>query len=85
MKIKKFFPIILIFILGLTIRFLSPYPANTIIEFDQARDLFDAKKIILGDIRTVGPTAENNANLHHGVAFLYYIIPPMILAKSNPF
>ncbi|MFH1971093.1 MAG: hypothetical protein ABIJ05_01785, partial [Patescibacteria group bacterium] len=82
---KKFFPIILIFILGLTIRFLSTYPANTIIGFDQARDLFDAKKIISGDIRIVGPTAGNNADLHHGVAFLYYIIPPMILGKSNPF
>ena len=81
---KKYFPILAIFLLGLLIRFLSIYPANTIIGFDQARDLFDGLKIIKGDIRIVGPTAGNNAYLHHGVAFLYYIIPPLILGSGNP-
>lgn len=84
-NIKKFLPIILIFVFGLTIRLLSTYPANTIIGFDQARDLFDAKKIISGDLRIVGPTAGNNANLHHGVAYLYYLVPPIVLGQSNPF
>ncbi|MFC1624922.1 hypothetical protein ACFL15_00945 [Patescibacteria group bacterium] len=84
-KIKKILPIFLIFVLALLLRYLSTHPANTIIGYDQARDLFDAKKIISGDIRIVGPTAGNNADLHHGVAFLYFIIPPMILGKGNPF
>jgi len=84
-KIKPLILLILIFLLGIFIRFLSTYPSSTIIGFDQARDLFDTKKIISGDIRIVGPTAGNNANLHHGVAFLYYMIIPMILGKSNPF
>lgn len=83
-KIIKFLPFILIFLFAYIVRILSSYPSNTIIGFDQARDLFDAKKIISGDLRIVGPTAGNNANLHHGVAFLYYIIPPIVIGRSNP-
>ena len=76
--------LLLIFILGILIRFLAIYPAQVIIGFDQARDLFDAQKIIAGDLRIIGPTAGNNPNLHHGVAFLYTLIPPLLLNK-NPF
>lgn len=74
-----------IFIFAFAIRFLAVWPANTIVGFDQARDLFDARKIILNrDLRIIGPTAGNNPNLHHGVAFLYFIIPPIILGGGNP-
>ena len=74
-----------IFIFAFAIRFLAVWPANTIVGFDQARDLFDARKIILNrDLRIIGPTAGNNASLHHGVAFLYFIIPLIILGGGNP-
>ena len=74
-----------IFIFAFAIRFLAVWPANTIVGFDQARDFFDARKIILNrDLRIIGPTAGNNASLHHGVAFLYFIIPPIILGGGNP-
>lgn len=79
----------LIFTLGLFLRIASVYPANTIVGFDQARDLFDSQAIAkvrnLTDLRIVGPTAGNNANLHHGVAFLYFILPPIIFFGGNPF
>ena len=71
--------------LGLAVRVLSIFQTNIIIGFDQARDLFDSLKIIAGDIRIVGPTAGNNANLHHGVAFLYFMIPPLVFGGGNPF
>jgi len=77
--------IFLVFLLGILIRFLSIYSSNIIIGFDQARDLFDAFKIIQGDLRIIGPTAGNNVNLHHGVAFLYTLIPPLFLGHNPLF
>lgn len=78
---KKHWLILSIFLLAFLIRFLSVWPANTIIGFDQARDLFDSLKIIQGDLRIIGPTAGNNPNLHHGVAWLYFIIPPLFISR----
>jgi hypothetical protein len=75
--------IALIFVLAFIFRFLSVWPDKTIIGFDQARDLFAAQKIISGDLRIIGPTAGNNPHLHHGVAFLYFLIPPLLLS-GNP-
>ena len=72
--------------LGLFLRIASIYPNNIILGFDQARDLFASRRILTeGDLRVVGPTAGNNAALHHGVAFLYFIIPPIALGGGNPF
>lgn len=71
-----------IFVLAVAIRLLSVWPANTIIGFDQARDLFDSQKIIDGDLRIIGPTAGNNANLHHGVVWLYFIALPLLISKN---
>lgn len=79
---KKHWPILIIFSLAFIVRFLSVWPANTIIGFDQARDLFDSLKIIQGDLRIIGPVAGNNPNLHHGVAWLYFMIPPLIVSHN---
>lgn len=78
-------PIFWIFIFGLFIRFFSIYPYNTIVGFDQARDLFASKTILTqGDIKIIGPTAGNNPDLHHGVLYLYYILPGIVLSGGNP-
>lgn len=83
---KVIFVLLLIFMLGLAVRVASVYPANTTVGFDQARDFFDSRKIVLEhDLRIVGPTAGNNANLHHGVAFLYFILPAIFVGGGNPF
>lgn len=79
---KEYLILFLIFLLGFLIRFLSVWPANTIIGFDQARDLFDSLKIIQGDLRVIGPTAGNNPNLHHGVAWLYFMVPPLLVSQN---
>lgn len=85
-KRKDFWILLIIFLVGFIVRIWSTYPANTVVGFDQARDFFDARKIVTdSDLRIVGPTAGNNPDLHHGVAFLYYIIPPVILGGGNPF
>ena len=79
---KKHWPILAIFIFAFLIRFLSIWPANTIIGFDQARDLFDSTKILQGDLRIIGPTAGNNPNLHHGVLWLYFMTIPLIFSRN---
>lgn len=85
LKHKEFILIFAIFALGLIIRFLNIYPANVTIGFDQARDLWSATTIFkYHDIRLFGPTAGNNPGLHHGVAFWYYIIAPLIIFSGNP-
>ena len=79
---KKHWPILAIFLFAFLVRFLSVWPANTIIGFDQARDLFDSAKILQGDLRIIGPTAGNNPNLHHGVAWLYFMAVPLIFSHN---
>ena len=74
-----------LFLVGLLTNIFSVWPYNTVVGFDQARDFFDARKIILDrDLRIIGPTAGNNPNLHHGVAYLYYLIPPIFIGGGNP-
>jgi hypothetical protein len=76
--------LVLIFLFGLFLRLESVLPFQTIIGFDQARDLFAAREIINGDLKIIGPTAGNNPNLHHGVVFLYYLAIPLFLFGSSP-
>ncbi|MCX6706001.1 MAG: hypothetical protein NTV24_02740 [Candidatus Woesebacteria bacterium] len=74
--------LVLIFVFAFVVRFLSVWPSNTIIGFDQARDLFDSAKILQGDLRVVGPTAGNNPNLHHGVLWLYFMTVPLLFSHN---
>ncbi len=73
---------LLIFLFAFAVRFISVWPANTIIGFDQARDLFDSLKILQGDLKIIGPTAGNNPNLHHGVFWLYFTAIPLIFSHN---
>lgn len=84
MKNKTFLLIIVIFFLAFFIRFLSVWPNNTVVGFDQARDFFDALKITQGHLKIIGPTAGNNPGLHHGVAWLYFISLPIYFGGGNP-
>lgn len=79
---KRHWPILAIFLFAFIVRFLSVWPSNTIIGFDQARDLFDSVKILQGDLRIIGPTAGNNPNLHHGVLWLYFMAIPIIFSHN---
>src|SRR4051812_7644635 len=77
--------LILIFLFGFTLRFISIYPYNIIIGFDQSRDLFDAITIFRDHhLRIIGPTAGNSPYLHHGVLYLYYLVVPLLLFNQNP-
>lgn len=78
--------IILLFLLAFSLRVYSVFPNKIILGYDQIRDLFAAKNMwVDGDLKIIGPTAGNNLNLHHGVAFLYYVLPPIIMFNGNPF
>ncbi|MEK7169186.1 MAG: glycosyltransferase family 39 protein [Patescibacteria group bacterium] len=78
--------IILLFVLAFTLRLYSIFPNKIILGYDQIRDLFVAKNMWIDkDLKIIGPTAGNNLNLHHGVAFLYYILPPIVIFNGNPF
>lgn len=74
----------IIFVLALAIRIISVWPNNFIFGFDQARDFFNAAKIWQGHLAIIGPTAGNNPNLHHGVAWVYFIALPILLGQGNP-
>lgn len=83
-KRKELVLLFIIFLLGFALRIISTASYNTIIGFDQARDLFSVNQIIKGDIKVIGPTAGNNPNLHHGVAYLYYLLLPLLAGGGNP-
>ncbi len=83
--ISKHKVLILIFLLGLIIRFLY-FPTNTYFGFDQARDAFIAKKIISGDPQLIGPsTSYGEVGLYHGVLYYYIITPIYFITSGNPF
>lgn len=78
--------LLLIFLFAVLLRFYYLYPSNITFGFDQARDLSAARAIVKNlDLRIVGPTAGNNANLHHGVLYLYYVLAPLLIFAGNPF
>lgn len=78
--------IFFLFVFALVLRIHSFFPSNIILGFDQIRDLFTARSIWYDhDLKIIGPTAGNSSSLHHGVAFWYYLIPPVILGGGNPF
>ncbi len=82
---REYLLVLIIFLAGFLIRIFSVLPYNTIVGFDQARDLFSATEIFRDhNIAIIGPTAGNNPNLHHGVAYWYYMILPLIITKGNP-
>lgn len=77
--------VVAIFIFAFLLRVFTIYPYNTIIGFDQARDLFVAKTIVVDhDLKIIGPTAGNNDALHHGVLYWYYLVPGYVLSSGNP-
>ncbi|MBI3397053.1 hypothetical protein HY045_01105 [Candidatus Woesebacteria bacterium] len=85
LKNKLYIYLALVFIFGLALRILSIWPSNIIFGFDQARDFFDARTIFFDrNLRFIGPTAGNNPSLHHGVLYLYYILPPLLVGRGNP-
>src|SRR5258708_7511740 len=82
---KEFLVVFVIFIFGFLIRAISVLPANTVIGFDQSRDLFEATKIFRDhNLAFIGPTAGNNPNLHHWIAYWYYLIIPLVVTHGNP-
>lgn len=84
-KFLPFLPLMGIFLFAFFLRVKSIWPNNYVIGFDQARDLFDVKVMLeTGHLRIIGPTAGNSPSLHHGILFLYYILPPLWLFNGNP-
>ncbi|HWA52087.1 MAG TPA: glycosyltransferase family 39 protein [Patescibacteria group bacterium] len=82
---KEYLIVFVIFVFGFLIRVWSVTFYNTEIGFDQARDLFAATSIFRDHhLAIIGPTAGNNPYLHHGVAWWYFMVSPLIFTKGNP-
>ncbi|KKR86100.1 MAG: hypothetical protein UU32_C0022G0005 [Candidatus Woesebacteria bacterium GW2011_GWB1_41_10] len=76
---------LLVFALAFLFRILFILPGNIILGFDQVRDLSSSWSIYKDlDLKIIGPTAGNNPDLHHGILFLYYILPPLIFFGGSP-
>lgn len=82
LKLRSFFPLIIIFILALIIRFLY-FPDNIYFGFDQARDAFATKEIISGNFKVAGPPT-TFSGLNHGVLYYYIYAPFYYLGGGDP-
>lgn len=78
--IKKL--LILIFLLGLAIRFLY-FPNNIYFGFDQARDAFTTLDILHGQLKLVGPSTSYEG-LFHGVLYDYILVPIYFISQGAP-
>lgn len=81
-KIFKFKFIILIFLIALGVRFLY-FPNNIYFGFDQARDAYEAQKIVKGDLLLIGPSTLLEG-LNHGVLYYYIYAPIYLIAQGDP-
>ena len=72
----------LIFILGLSLRFLY-FPGNIYFGFDQARDAFTSLEIMQGDFKIIGPTT-SLPGLFHGPLYYYIFGPIYFFTGGNP-
>lgn len=75
--------LLLIFLFGLVLRFLY-FPYDISFGYDQARDAYVSRQLMLGDIKIVGPKA-SAGDFYHG-ALIYYILGPLYkIFRGNPF
>jgi len=82
-KRKILFCLLVIFLLGLTVRFCW-FPKNVYFGYDQARDAIVSQEIYSkGDLKIVGPSA-GKEGLSHGPAYWYLIGPVYLLFGGNP-
>src|SRR3989344_2813796 len=51
--------------------------------YDQARDAYHAKEILLGDLKVLGPPA-STPGLYHGVFYYYLLAPAYLLGNGSP-
>lgn len=79
-------PIILtlfgIFIIAVTLRFLY-FQKNTYFAYDQARDAYAAKEVMMGDLKIIGPPATFKG-VFHGPLYYYLTGPIYFLSKGSP-
>lgn len=81
---KKFsvLVLILIFFLGLVLRFLF-FPENIYFGFDQARDAYSTLEILNGNLRIIGPPT-GVEGLFHGPLYYYFYAPLYYVGQGSP-
>jgi hypothetical protein len=76
--------LVLIFIIGLTLRWwYLPY-RNIDFRYDQARDAFAVQEIIGGQLKIQGPPTSGAPGLFHGVLYYYIIAPAYYFGQGDP-
>ncbi len=78
---KKYLPILLIFLLGIILRFIY-FPENIYFGYDQARDVFTAISLLQGHLKLIGPPSSFNSNIFHG-PLIYYLYAPFLWLFSG--
>jgi len=84
MSKKALILLLLIFLLGLFLRFYYIYPNHIIFGFDQVIDAIIARKIVDYHDLTIRGFFEGSEGLNHGVLFNYFTALPYFLGGDNP-
>lgn len=80
---KIIFPLILVLLLGIALRFLY-FPDNVYFAYDQARDSYTALEILKGDLKLIGPPSFLSDKLFPGPLIFYIYAPIYWLFDKNP-
>ncbi len=86
MRKKDILTIFLIFVFAFLVRyyFITSH-LNIPFDYDQYEDLLLTRKILVDkDPPVIGRAIYGNPNIHHGVVFYYFNIPPFALFNGNP-
>lgn len=90
MKFEKFlvknhkFVLWLVFVLAIILRWWYLPDSSISFAYDQARDAFLAKEMLLGDFKILGPPVSGIPGLYHGVLYYYLIAPIYYLGQGDP-
>lgn len=82
LKNQTVITLILLFIIGIIIRFLY-FPDNIYFGYDQARDAFISLEVLHGKIKIAGPTT-SIPGFNHGALFYYLYAPIYFFSQSDP-
>jgi 4-amino-4-deoxy-L-arabinose transferase-like glycosyltransferase len=82
-KKKTLYTLFGFFLTAVFIRFLF-FPSNTQFAYDHAREAFNARQILSGDFKIIGPPTTANPLINHGALFYYIAAPVYWLSGGNP-
>ncbi len=80
---RKYFVLVVIFLLAFFLRAQYPQSGNVVFSFDQARDAYTVNQLLRGDLKIQGPPTSTR-DFFHGVLYYYVIAPGYWLGHGSP-